>query len=159
MDTKYLFGLIVGLFCSMSYIAFDKIYYEKEKKIEYIYIDKEVILKDPIEISEYKKYMLAIAMTESEFDKYAIGKTDDYGIFQITPIFVKEINRCLGENIYTHEDAFNINKSIEMYDIMYSDKHLNEIIKLHNPNAGKWYSDKVYKNIIKVNTICEIIEY
>lgn len=99
-------------------------------------------------LSEWNTLQLAIAMTESEFNPNAVGKTMDYGIYQITPIYVKEVNRLLGNQVYTHNQAFDIEKSVEMFNILQSyknpDQDINKAIYYHN--KADWYRKKVLKN-------------
>lgn len=103
------------------------------------------------ELTEWEIMQLAIIKTESEYNSLAVGKSEDFGIFQITPIYVKEVNRILGEDKYTHEDAFNPEKSMEMFEIMQSKhnplKDIDRAIVGHNPTASSAYSVKVRKNM------------
>ena len=102
----------------------------------------------PDTLSDWNTLQLAIAMTESEFNPKAIGTCKDYGIYQITPIYVKEVNRLLGEQIYTHNQAFDIEKSVEMFNILQSYKNPNQDIEkaIYYHNKASWYKKKVLKN-------------
>lgn len=106
------------------------------------------------ELTEWELMKLAIIKTESEYDTLAVGKSEDWGIFQITPIYVMEVNRILGEDRYIHEDAFNPNKSIEMFNVM-QERHnpkrdIDRAISLHNPLATSAYSVKVRRNMEEI---------
>ena len=119
-------------------------------------------------LSDWDILQLAIMKTESNFDPTQVGKTKDYGINQITPIFVAEANRIVGENRYTHQDAFDIQKSIEMFNII-QDKHnkthsIDKAINLHNPGGSSiGYSKRVYDNIMFIKRLeaarGELIKY
>ena len=102
-------------------------------------------------LSDWQVMKLAIVKTESEFNPLAVGKSEDWGIFQITPIYVKEVNRILGEEKYSHEDAFNPQKSMEMFTIMQNhhnpENDVDRAIASHNPTASSAYSVKVRKNM------------
>lgn len=102
----------------------------------------------PDTLSDWNTLQLAIAMTESEFNPNAVGKTNDYGIYQITPIYVKEVNRLLGSQVYTHNQAFDIEKSVEMFNIMQSFKNPNQDIEtaIYFHNKAPWYKKKVLRN-------------
>lgn len=91
---------------------------------------------------------LAIAMTESEFDPDAVGASKDYGIYQITPIYVAEVNRLLGSEVYQHSDSFDIQKSVEMFNILQSFKNPNHDIDLaiYYHNKAPWYKKRVLQN-------------
>lgn len=106
---------------------------------------------DPIELenTRWKKFIEALIYVESGGDPYAVGKTDDAGILQITPIYVEEVNRILGKNTFTLEDRFNTKRSLEMFDIYQQyynpDREIEKAIRLHNPGAGSWYKERVLK--------------
>lgn len=127
-------------------------------------IDKnpKVINNSTIEntLSEWEIMKLAIIKTESEFNPLAVGKSEDWGIFQITPIYVKEVNRILGEEKYSHEDAFNPEKSMAMFTIMQNhhnpENDIDRAIASHNPTASSAYSVKVRKNMEWVRNYEEI---
>ena len=127
-------------------------------------IDKnpKVINNSTIEntLSEWEIMKLAIVKTESEFNPLAVGKSEDWGIFQITPIYVKEVNRILGEEKYSHEDAFNPEKSMAMFTIMQNhhnpENDIDRAIASHNPTASSAYSVKVRKNMEWVRNYEEI---
>ena len=116
-----------------------------EEKIKEVYVEGE-------ELDEWTILTMAIMKTESEFDPEAMGSSGDLGVFQITEIFVHEVNRLLGEEGYTHLDAFNVEKSIEMFNIVQDghnpDKSISKAIAVHNPGgASIGYGKKVYDNI------------
>lgn len=103
-------------------------------------------------LSEWNILQMAIMKTESEYDSGAIGATQDLGVFQITPIFVAEVNRILGTEKYSHLDAFDIQKSIEMFNIVqdYHNKEhsISKAFTVQNPGgASIGYGKRVYDNI------------
>lgn len=99
------------------------------------------------ELTEWDKLILAISFTESRFNPDAVGKAGDTGHLQITPVYVEEINRLYGTD-YTIEDAFDIDKSIEMFYLMQQFKNptgnLEQAIYYHNKSAQ-------YLNTVKEN--------
>ena len=114
----------------------------------------KVIINNPtIEstLSEWEIMKLAIIKKESEFNPLAVGKTEDWGLFQITPIYVKEVNRILGETKYIHEDAFNPEKTHQMLNIVQNhhnpENDIEKAIKSHNPTASSEYILKVKRNM------------
>ena len=86
--------------------------------------------------------------TTAEFKPDAVGKTKDYGIYQITPIYVEELNRLLGEQVYTHNQAFDIEKSVEMFNVMQEFKNPDHDIEtaIYYHNKASWYKKKVLMN-------------
>ena len=104
-------------------------------------------------LTEWQIFRMAMIKTESEFNSKAVGKDGDWGIFQITDIYVKEANRLLGHEEYKHEDAFDPIKSLEMFDIVQSHHNPNLDIDIairnHNPGgASIGYARKIHENII-----------
>ena len=110
-------------------------------------------VSSPTEISYIEEdpmwtYLIqALIIIESEGNQYAIGKANDVGILQITPIYVEEVNRILGDDIYTLDDRTCTYKSLAMFEVYQAhhnpNKDILRAIKVHNPGAGQWYTDKV----------------
>ena len=97
--------------------------------------------------SEWDIFIQALIQVESEGKSNAVGKTNDVGILQITPIYVKDVNRILGEERYTLAERTDIEKSLEMFEILQNhynpSKSIDKAIKLHNPRAGQSYRIKI----------------
>lgn len=100
------------------------------------------------ELTEWDIFVQALIEVESGGDINAVGKTQDLGILQITPIYVAEANR-LSNKGFTLKDRLSKEKSLEMFNIIqnhHNPSHdISKAIKLHNPGAGKWYADRIYK--------------
>lgn len=102
-------------------------------------------------LSEWQMLQMAIAKTESEFKADAVGSSNDRGIFQITPIYVEEANRLQSDKTYTHDDAFDIASSIEMFGIVQGHHNpghsLEMAVAKHNPGGDSiGYSRRVKEN-------------
>ena len=111
----------------------------------------ETTITDYVPLSEWELLQLAIIKTESDFDANAVGKTKDLGCMQITPIYVAEINRLCDTTIFYHLDAFDVSKTLDMYDIYQSAKNpehnIHKAISLHNPNGDTiGYASRVLNN-------------
>lgn len=108
------------------------------------------------ELSEWETTQLALILTESQMDSLAVGKANDLGILQITPIFVDEVNRLVGKDQFSHQDALSPEKSLQMLAIYQEHKNpthdTDKAIQLHNPKGGYAYARKVKKNIARVKT-------
>lgn len=102
-------------------------------------------------LSDWNILQLAIMMKESRFNPSAQGKTSDFGIFQITPIYVAESNRLSNGN-YTLEDALSIQKSLEMFSIVQTrhnpGRSVERAIYYHNPRASSGYARAIKDNIV-----------
>lgn len=108
------------------------------------------------EPSEWDIFLAALIEVESEGKADAVGKTNDVGILQITPIYVKDVNRILGEERYTLAERTDIGKSLEMFEIYQKhynpNKDIDKAIKLHNPKAGQSYRIKIMKEMRNLKT-------
>lgn len=115
---------------------------------------KQEIKKEP---SEWDIFVKALIQVESEGKADAVGKTNDVGILQITPIYVKDVNRILGEDKYDLSCRTDTEKSLEMFEILQGhynpSKSIDKAIKLHNPKAPQSYRIKIMNKmeIIKSN--------
>jgi sigma-B regulation protein RsbU (phosphoserine phosphatase) len=63
-------------------------------------------------------------------------------------IYVEEINRLLGEKTYTHTQAFDMTKSVEMFNVFQSFKNPEKDIEtaIYFHNKASWYKKKVMRN-------------
>lgn len=99
------------------------------------------------ELTEWNRLIMAIAWTESKFNPDAVGSSQDYGCLQITPTYCAEVNRISGAN-FKHEDAFDIDSSLAMFDAMQShynpDHDIDTAIHFHNKSAS-------YKRVVLEN--------
>ena len=132
-----------------------------KKKPEPQFIPKwsvvEMLRKQRGTLSEWDQLILAIAFTESRMNPDAKGKNGDSGCLQIVPVYVDEVNRIYGTE-YTIEDAFDIGKSLEMYELMqgyYNEgKSIDRAIYLHNKSPQ--YRETVLKNLEIIRNYEEI---
>lgn len=96
---------------------------------------------------EWAIFIQALIQVESEGKENAIGTKNDVGVLQITPVFVKEVNRILGKKKYSLKCRKNKKKSLEMFNILQAhynpDKDIEKAIKLHNPRASLSYRIKI----------------
>ena len=98
-------------------------------------------------LSEWDAFIRALIYVESRGNTEAVSKCNAVGILQITPIYVKEVNRILKEERYTLEDRTDPEKSLEMFGVMqdyHNPEHdIDRAIKMHNPGAGEKYSKAI----------------
>lgn len=111
------------------------------------------------EIDHWEMLKHKIITIESEYNSSVIGDGGKaVGLLQIHPIMVREVNRILGKNLYTYDDRYDPDKSIEMFEIYQSyynpDKDLELAARLWNggPHHHR-YKKKVDKYIEKINKI------
>ena len=116
---------------------------------------RTIIPKREVTKSEWELFTEALIQVESEGNPKAIGKKNDVGVLQITPIFVKEVNRIVGEKKFTLDCRTDRRKSLEMFDILQShynpDKDIDKAIRLHNPKASQSYRMKIMKQMKIIN--------
>lgn len=99
-------------------------------------------------LTEWEELQMAIIWTESNFKANAVGATSDFGLYQITPIYTSEVNRVAGTD-YSHEDAFDPEKSVAMFAAMQDHynpgRDLDLAIYYHNKSSE--YKARVLKNL------------
>ena len=105
---------------------------------------KEISFKQK---TDWNIFIDSLIEIESENDSNAIGTKGSIGVLQITPIYVKEINKILGYKKYKLKDRRSKKKSIKMFEVFQNyfnpQKDINLAIKLHNPRAGQNYKNKI----------------
>lgn len=101
-------------------------------------------------------YLTALIIVESgnNPDTHNV-KENAKGILQIRPIMVKECNRLKKKEKYTHNDCYNVNKSIEMYWI---------IQNKHNPNFDLFTASAIWNgghrpNRLNNNVLTKVEKY
>jgi len=115
---------------------------------ETIYIHDTIYKKH----SDWELLKIAIIWQESKGNSKAIGG-NGYGIYQITPIYVKECNRILDTIKYKHSDAFIDSLANDMFEVVQNyhnkEKCPKKAIKLHN-KGDKYYQEVMDKyNMLK----------
>lgn len=97
------------------------------------------------ELNDRSLLILSMMWVESNFSPDATGKHRDTGILQITPVYVDEVNRILGCERYSIEDAYDLGFSLDMFDILQGrynpDNDFMSTIYYHNKSES--YRDKV----------------
>ena len=110
--------------------------------------------KIDIHIVDWHLFTTALMKVESDHSTTIIGKNDDAGVLQITPIYVKEVNRILGQQKYSLADRFDKYKSIEMFEVMNSrynpEKSFYKAMRIHNPNAPESYRKAILNEYYKL---------
>lgn len=111
--------------------------------------------------TNYERLAIAVYLQESSGNPKAIGLANDVGLYQITPIRLKDYNKKTGNN-YTLNDLFNPVISREIFDY-YARKigieNLEEIARKWN-RCNNWQDEngdeywrlveKRYKKLMKV---------
>ena len=139
---KYIVQIICVIQLCLMGVLISLHYYKKYNECQ----SKEVICPET-ELSAVHLSILGLCMHESHYNPTRDGKTNDLGILQLTPIYVAECNRIIGEERYSLADRSVIQKSLEMFYI-YQNKYnpnwdLDKMIELHNPRAGESYKKSV----------------
>lgn len=114
----------------------------KEVDTVVVYKDTSIVYKD-----DWDTFTEALIWVESKGDERAVGKKDDIGILQITPILLRDCNRIVGYEKYYLNDRYDRDKSIEMFNIIQDhynpQKDFHWALKLWNSGAPLSYHRKV----------------
>jgi len=152
--------VIIAVFTGLLISSIEEPHQEEPVVEEVIVMQKELTKEQEWELLYETicwvetKTILGVNEQEKDYanDPKLKGKDKDWGIIQITPIYVKEVNRILGKEKYKHEDAFDITKSREMFDIVQNhrnpEKDLNKAIRLHNKHT--WYAERIWERFEQV---------
>lgn len=128
-----------------SGIVSTSVVYAVHSKPNVVYQPPPVIVQTD-SLTEWQVFIMSLIEVECERNPKARSNKNAIGPFQITPIYVEEVNRLYNTN-FTHEDAWDINKSLTMFEMMNDkynpEKNIDSAIKIHNPNAGKWYNKRI----------------
>ena len=107
-----------------------------------VYRDTSIVFK-----SDWDAFIEALIWVESKGDERAVGKKDDIGILQITPILLQDCNRIIGYEKYYLNDRYDREKSIEMFNLIQDhynpQKDFHWALKLWNSGAPLSYHRKV----------------
>lgn len=108
---------------------------------------------------DWELFTQALIWVESKGDSKAVGKNNDVGVLQFTPILIEDVNRILGREVYALEDRLDSLRSVEMFNIIqdhYNPQHDYHLaLKIWNGKAPLSYHRKVMDkfNEIKANSL------
>lgn len=125
---------------------------EFDPSVEHHYHHK--VIEVPVEdkLSEWEVFTLALIKVESEYNNDAVSSTGAMGYFQMTPIYVKEVNRIHKTN-YTFEQVLNFDTAYTIFDLMQKAHNpqydLEKALNLHN-GEHTWYHNRVYKEMDRI---------
>ena len=68
-------------------------------------------------LSEWNIFTLALMKVESEYNNNAVSSVGAKGYFQMTPIYVKEVNR-VHKTHFTFDQVTDFDKAYEIFDLM-----------------------------------------
>ena len=158
MKPRQFILLEVLLFCFfiISVYAIKQSNKEQTQQLEDLIF--ELVVNDTnkidIHIVDWHLFTTALMKVESDHSTTIVGKNDDAGVLQITPIYVKEVNRILGQQKYSLADRFDKYKSIEMFEVMNSkynpEKSFYKAMRIHNPNAPESYRKAILNEYYKL---------
>lgn len=103
-------------------------------------------------LSDWDIFTLALMKVESEYNNDAVSSVGARGYFQMTPIYVKEVNR-IHHTDYTFDQVTDFDKAYEIFDLMQKahnpNYNMNKALELHN-GKHEWYNKRVYKEMSRI---------
>ena len=100
-------------------------------------------------LSDWEVFTLALIKVESEYNNNAVSSVGAKGYFQMTPIYVKEVNRVHKTN-FTFDQVTDFDKAYEIFDLMQKahnpDYNMDKALELHNGKHA-WYNKRVYREM------------
>lgn len=141
---------IIALSLSILTNLFSFIYIKMNKQVptdtmvEVIEEPEPVVVDDTL--SDWEIFTLALMKVESEYDNSAVSSVGAKGYFQITPIYVKEVNRVHNTN-YTFAQVTDFDTAYKIFDLMQQahnpDYDMVKALELHNGKHA-WYNKRVF---------------
>ena len=129
-----------------------------EKPVERDTVYIESVICDTL--SEWDLFTLALMKVESDYDSLAVSSAGAKGYFQITPIYVKEVNR-IHKTDYTFDQVTDFDTAYEIFDLMQKAHNpcydMEKALTLHN-GAHEWYHKRVYKEMSRIKLYEEMRE-
>lgn len=103
-------------------------------------------------LDEWEIFTMALMKVESDYDNTAVSSVGAKGYFQITPIYVKEVNRIHKTN-YTFDQVTDFNTAWTIFDLMQKahnpNYNMDRALELHNGNHD-WYKRRVYNEMNRI---------
>ena len=105
-------------------------------------------------LSQWDIFTLALMKVESEYDNSAVSSVGARGYFQMTPIYVREVNRVHNTN-FTFDQVTDFDTAYKIFDLMQQahnpDYNMDKALELHNGKHA-WYNRRVYKEMKNIQT-------
>ena len=148
----YLLYAVFFISMMMNFILAIKVNHPKG---ENFLADETAIVQDTL--SEWNIFTLALMKVESEYNNNAVSSVGAKGYFQMTPIYVKEVNR-VHKTHFTFDQVTDFDKAYEIFDLMQKahnpNYNMDKALELHNGKHA-WYNRRVYK---EMKNICQYEE-
>jgi hypothetical protein len=121
----------------------------KETNSPELTADIEEVMNVQDTLSDWDVFTLALMKVESEYNNNAVSSVGAKGYFQMTPIYVKEVNRIHKTN-FTFDQVTDFDKAYEIFDLMQKahnpDYNMDRALELHN-GKHTWYNKRVYREM------------
>lgn len=121
----------------------------KETNSPELTADIEEVMNVQDTLSDWDVFTLALMKVESEYNNNAVSSVGAKGYFQMTPIYVKEVNRIHKTN-FTFDQVTDFDKAYEIFDLMQKahnpDYNMDRALELHNGKHA-WYNKRVYREM------------
>jgi hypothetical protein len=105
-------------------------------------------------LSQWDIFTLALMKVESEYDNSAVSSVGARGYFQMTPIYVREVNRVHNTN-FTFDQVTDFETAYQIFDLMQKahnpDYNMDKALELHNGKHA-WYNRRVYREMKNIQT-------
>ena len=147
--------LYAALFISMmtNFILVIKVNHLKDDILlaEEIAFAQDYVHK-PDTLSDWEVFTLALIKVESEYNNNAVSSVGAKGYFQMTPIYVKEVNRIHNTD-FTFDQVTDFDNAYEIFDLMQKahnpDYDMDRALELHN-GKHDWYNKRVYQEMKRI---------
>lgn len=151
----FIFGFLFALatiFIGYAIILSNDLKATKQKLVETENKYKEYVKEytDAHALTDWDMFTLALMKVESDYDSLVVSSAGAKGYFQITPIYVEEVNRIHGKKYVFEEVVNSFSLSYEVFTLMQEahnkNYNMDEALKLHNGD-NSWYHKRVYNEM------------
>lgn len=143
--------IFTALFVSLVTNACGFLYIDHLKKP--VDVQKDTVTVAAVDrLTEWEIFTMALMKVESEYDSSAVSSAGAKGYFQITPIYVKEVNRMHNTD-FSFDQVTDFETAWTIFDLMQKAHNPNydmdKALELHNGNHD-WYKQRVYNEMKRI---------
>ena len=148
--TLLVVNIVFGICLAKGKIASWKEQQDNTISTDTVYIEKV----DQDTLSNWEMFTLALMKVESDYNPEAVSSVGAKGYFQMTPIYVAEVNR-VHKTTYTFEQVTDFDTAYEIFDLMQKahnpNYNMDKALTLHNGDH-LWYRKRVYNAMNRIRT-------
>lgn len=113
----------------------------------------ETVQSEQDTLDTWQIFTLALMKVESGYNNDVVSSAGAKGYFQMTPIYVREVNR-IHKTDFTFEQVTDFETAYKIFDLMQQahnpDYSLDRALEIHNGDHS-WYKKRVYNEMKRIS--------